>query len=321
MKTGRLLTWLGVAVCVLALGTAGYALYMNYTKRQELAGQLATTRATLEERQRALTKLEEQRQHLAQQYEDAQRKQTASEADVVRLTQERQHLNTQVTTLSKEHSEASKALKETDTKLATLREELASLDRAHQTLQEEKQALERAVMHRDAKSLTTAELEQVSKELASRDAAKEELVQQLADLSGDYERLAQDRQQLVQGIDAHPPEPGTTWASQLAAWATGLGSREETLASQYKEVGEGYLRIGDYARAAEAFEQSLQLREDPELHTHLAFLYSRFLHQGDLARQHTAQSPTLPSLQPGDASRAQHMPRSGWQLLRDWLTQ
>ncbi len=321
MKTGQLITWLGVAVCVLALGTAGYALYVNSTKRQELTAQLGKAEAALTTRQHALDEVEAQRQHLAQQFDDVQQRQKAADADVARLTQERQDLAAQVTTLTSEHSTQAQQLKQTDEQLARLREEMETLAHSRESLQAEKRALEQTMTARDRKALTRAETDQLSDALAQQAAQKQQLAQQLADLSGDYERLAQDRKQLVQGIDAHPPEPGSTWASQLAAWATGLGTREDTLASQYKDVGEGYLRIGDYARAAEAFEQSLKLREDPELHTQLAFLYSRFLHQGDLARQHTAQSPTLPSLQPGDASRAQHMPRSSWQLLRDWLTQ
>ena len=321
MKTGRLITWLGVAVCVLALGTAGYALYVNYAKRQELTAQLGKAEAALTKRQHALDEVEAQRQHLARQFDAVQQRQKAADADAAQLTQERQDLAAQVTTLTSEHSTQAQQLKQTDEQLARLREEMGTLARAHDTLQAQKRALELAALARDSKALTHAEIDQLSETLVTQEATHQQLAQQLADLSGDYERLAQDRQQLVQGIDAHPPEPGTTWASQLAAWATGLSTREETLASQYKEVGEGYLRIGDYARAAEAFEQSLKLREDPELHTRLAFLYSRFLHQGDLARQHTAQSPTLSSLQPGDASRAQHMPRSSWRLLRDWLTQ
>lgn len=303
------------------MGAAGYAVYLNYTKRQAMAKELAAAQTTLAERQRAFKLLQEQQLKLMQEDEETRRKQEASETQVTQLSQERERLNSQVALLAQEQRKGATSLKDAMDQVNWLHADVASMEQEHKRLQEEKHALETAVMRRDRQSLTTAEIEQISQTLAALDAERTRLAQHVEELSHAYEQLADDRRKLAEGMDTHPPEPGSTWASQLAVWATGLGKHEDVLAIRYKEVGQGYLAIHDYGRAADAFEKSLELHDDPALHTELALLYSRFLHNADLAGQHAAASPTIPSMRPGDSARAQRMPRSSWQLLRDWLTQ
>lgn len=315
-----------LAVClgligVLAAGTGGYLLYVNYTQRLALARRLDSAHTALAQRERNLTEMEIQRQRLAKDEEEARRKLTLADEAAARLGRDRERLNEQVLGLTAARQKDAAAYTNATARVASLEGHLASLTDEQHRLQAEKEALEQAMLRRDQRSLTAAEIEQVSQALTAQAHERARLEQHLAELSTSYEQLAQDRRQLQAGIDAHPPEPGSTWSSQLAAWSTTLRTHEDQMAARYKELGEGYLRIRDYARAAEAFETSLALRDDPALHSQLALLYSRFLHHADRAKRHTAQSREVPSIRPGDSARAQRLPRSGWSLLRDWLTQ
>ena len=94
-------------------------------------------------------------------------------------------------------------------------------------------------------------------------------------------------------------------------------------AQRYRRLGDAYLATYQYPNAADAYEQALTFRDDPDTHARLAFLYSRLLHNPEKAQRHTAaavaRDPTSTTL--GATAGAQGLPRKGWRLLWAWLTQ
>ena len=305
-------------VAGLALLGVGYWLYDQRARTQV---KLRQTEVTLTQKEASLVESEAVRERLHTELGDVQQAAETTRTQLQQTAQDHQRLNEQLGKLLGERLEHFSALQSTKAELADLQRELSLLESSYEAAALGKREAEQALMRRDAKALTRAELEQVMAHLEAQDAERAKLERELAALASDYHQLEEDRVQLAQVLTEHPPEGDQAYALQLADWATDLASQEDALAVRYTEVGEGYARLRDYPRAAKAFERALELQENPELHERLALLYSRYIHNGEAAQQHAAHSAHVPSPKPGDAAKAQQLPRSGWRHVWNWLTQ
>src|SRR3989338_4117690 len=301
-----------------ALRAAGYWLYDQRARTQARPREVE---ATLAQTEASLVESEAVRERLHTEVSSVQQAAEATSTQLAQATQDHQRLNAELGKLLEERREHVDTLQATKMELTDLKRELSLVQTTYETTAREKRRAEEALMRRDAKALTRAELEQVIAHLEAQDAERAKLERELAALSSDYHQLEEDRGQLAQVLTEHPPEGDQAYALQLADWATDLASQEDALAVRYTEVGEGYARLRDYPRAAKAFERALELQENPELHERLALLYSRYIHNGEAAQQHAAHSAHVPSPKPGDAAKAQQLHRSGWRHVWNWLTQ
>ena len=96
------------------------------------------------------------------------------------------------------------------------------------------------------------------------------------------------------------------------------GQEDQRLADFYRQLGYTYADVGQYPKAAQAFERSLDFRDDPSTHRTLVLLYDRALAQPALAKDHVIKAghaidlTTVPAQPSG-------LPRKTWPLLFEWL--
>ena len=173
----------------------------------------------------------------------------------------------------------------------------------------------------------------LSVDLSCMDIAPEWLTSMGDRVARAYEEIA--RANVLERVTVQAPQrntatrtarrPQSPLGAPASAPAPPTRTEQNQLAARSRRLGDAYLASYQYPKAAEAFERALTLREDPTLHAKLAFIYGRMLHDAEKAQLHaalassTGQDPTVTAL--GSVAQAQGLPRKGWQLLWNWLTQ
>ena len=313
MSSRSLAGALSVLALAAMLGGGGYLYWKLHLKQQDTAQRLEQTQASLAKTAQILAALKEEHQTLSSEYDTLKERWKTTDEQLQRITTESTELKTQVASLSTERAALQRQVDETKVEqnrlqgqLKTREQELASSKTARATL--ETQLSEVAV-----RAITPFELQQVASAIAEQQMEHTRLTDRLERLSRDYEQLASAAPAARQGeiVVGQPRSPAR--ASPDAARSARL----------YRDLGDAYLTTNRYAEAARMFEQSLTLHEDPEVHSRLAFLYSRLLHNPTEAARHAAMASDRDEVTAGlaAASRADGLPRKSTRLVWRWLTQ
>lgn len=314
----RLLGVLGFVAVFACMGVGGWYMWKLQERQRLTLSRLADTQASLSQNQQTMTLIEEERRTLAEAYETLRGRWSASDDELGRLKQAAGRMTKDLATVATERAGITKALDQSHQELGEIRAQVDALQSELVASELRKAELETQLQEAAITSLTPAEVEQLGLALAQSQDEQEALRTKLLELSRAYESVA-----------AGPVGTVAVGAPKAAIAATGEPSaRGEAIAAQaratrYRLLGEAYLASHRYPEAAEAFEQSLAHVDDPAVHTHLVFLYSRMLHNPDKAVFHRAKAPnrvdaTTESLR--TTAGANNLPRNPRKLLWEWLT-
>lgn len=299
---------LGTLLLGTTLGAGGWYLWKLNRRERATAQRLQETQQSLQETQKDLAATEEERRELLLAYDELQGRLAKADGELTQLKHTSAQATVQLSTLTSDRNTLMKQLDEAEQQTDRLHDEIERLEEEYAAVEAERASLAQQLEEAVSASLSPAEVEQLTQAVArSQDEAKR-LREQMATLSRAYEQLAQA-----------PPEPSRRSQSS----DTPSAAERQRTAARYRRLGDAYLAASQYPKAAEAYEQSLTIRDDPDTHTKLAFLYSRLLHNPTQAQRHLAHgraqdaSSTTLAVTPG----AQGLPRKSWRLLWSWLTQ
>ncbi len=308
---------------LLVMGGVGWLWWKGYGWSRDMRQRLVSTKVELAQRQNSLTLVEEERQKLSDAYEALKTRWTESDKELQTLTHTSKQMTTELATLSTERSDFAHRLEASSNEQRLLQEQIAALQQEVASTASDRTALQSQVHAAAIRSLSPNELQQLTDALAQQHSAEDQRKEQLAELSHAYEELA------TRSADSAPASTASSsyrarvdGADATRTLPTGLNSQQA--ARLYRNLGESYLATTQYPKSAEAFERSLQWEDNPAVHGKLAFLYSRFVHNREKAAYHAARAPAgrpLVVTALGSTAKEQGYPRSGWQLIWQWLTQ
>lgn len=311
----------GFLLVFAAMGVGGFFLWKLQERQRLTLRRLGETQAALEQHQQTMTLIKDERRTLADAYETLRTRWSSSDEELGRLKAAAGRMTKDLAEVSNDRTSMSKELLKSREELAGMRSQLDGLQSELLLTEMRKAELETQLKDAASSTLTPAEVEQLGLALARSQDEQDALRAKLLELSRAYESMAV------------APSPGLSDSGQAPrpaadALSGETSARDEAIAVQeratrYRLLGEAYLASHRYPEAAEAFEQSLAYVDDPDVHTHLVFLYSRILHNPEKAVFHRARAPsridaTTTSLQ--TTAGATNLPRNQRKLIWEWLT-
>jgi len=308
-------------VAALVVGGIGWLIWSLDVQQRQTSQHLRETEAALADKGQTLALLEEERRRLSDAYDGLKERWAKTDQELQQVTQEATQTSAELAARSREHTELQRNLEEARKKRDALQAHVQALEQNLTAAAAEQASLESQLQAAQSRALTPAEMEQVAQAIAKRQEEERLLRDRLAMLSEAYEQTVRQR--------SEPPQPSAAEASppvassSLQALAPPPRADPGQLAARFRKLGESYVAIEDYPKAAETFERSLVLRDDPAVHARLAFLYGRMLHDPQKAQLHASLArfhpPTAGTI--GAPASAHGLPRKGWRLVWDWLTQ
>lgn len=298
----RIAPLLGALLVMALFGVGGWYLWTLRRQGQAMAHRLATTHETLQSTQETLSRAEAERSELVLAYDELKGRLAKADTERAQLQQASTRMASQMATLTSDRTALTKQLDDVTQQAGRLDEQITTLEADYAAVEAEKAALEQQLEAASSAALPPAEVQRLTQAVESAQDEAARLREQMVVLSRAYEELVR------------PPIRS----------AVGSAADARRSAQRYRRLGDAYLAAYQYPKAANAYEQALALREAPDLHTRLAFLYSRLLHNPTQAQRHlAAASPTNDpsSTTLGVTPGAQGLPRTGWRLLWSWLTQ
>ena len=291
------------------IGMMGRAIHLLTQAQRQAAHALQDTQGSWAKSQDALRLSEDERTRLAHDFDALKEQWGKSEADLTQRSQELQERKTASEAFSAERAEAAKQLEASQQQRRELEQTLKQAQQQVEVERSGQRALTDQLDRAKSQALTREELEQLSHAVDAEHAEQQRLSDWVEELSRAYEQLAWDR----------PAEPALRDKVVSARKATPAGrtvrAYVDDQATLRRQMGDAYLAMGLYEKAAQCFEQSLQLQDDPQLHGVLAVLYERYLRDPVRAEAHALQRG-----QPNPPSEAVALPRKDWPLIRDWLS-
>jgi tetratricopeptide (TPR) repeat protein len=290
---------LGTLLLGTMLGAGGWYLWKLRRHAQATAHRLQETQQSLKHTQETLALTEEERSELLLAYDELKGRLAKADEELTQLKHTSTQTTVQLSTLTSDRNTLMKQLDEAEQQTGHLDEQIKTLEAEYAAVEAEKISLEQQLQEAASASLSPAEVQQLTQAAARSQGEAARLREQMVALSRAYE-------QIVQAPKPQPPAPSDVHRSAL----------------RYRQLGDAYLAAYQYPKAAEAYEQALTVKDDPDTHTRLAFLYSRLLHDPRKAQRHTAaasdRDPTSTTL--GVTAGAQGLPRKNWRLIWHWLT-
>lgn len=318
MRPSRVLRALfsGLLLCVVALG--GWVVWAQRQQHLQATQQLQRTQSALTEKDTLLTTLQDEQQRLAEAYDTLKARWAQGEAQVKQLTDTAAQRAKETEALSRTRSSLEQQLQETRAAQAQLQQQLQGLQRDVTAKAAETTSLTQHLKDLDRRAMTEAELEQLAALLEEGQQQQAFLKERILEISNAYEVLA--RREL--------PAPATPAKSAKAAKPPAPNARVSSVqqrkaADLQRQLGDIYVAAYQFDKAAQAFEQSLALHDDPNVHAQLAFIYNRFLHNEERANRHVALAlgvePATRALDP--MAHQQGLPRRDERLVWKWLIQ
>jgi len=315
------------AIGLLLVGAAGAAGWWVLTLRQQqadTAGRLQQTETSLQERDTALTVARDEHRKLSGDYDALKERWTQADAEVIRLTQRGEQLQSQLEALSAGRSGLERQVQEASERARGLEAKVSTLRREVTDAQAARLAMEADLRLAMAQSLTLAEAEQLA-EAHARHAQELERLHALLEEGADaYEELLTRSNELeTKVVLALQGKPGQHKPAGPDGTPSLTPATAAHLAKLHRRLGESYVAVYQYPKAAKAFEQSLTFQDDAVVHAKLAFMYTRLLPNADLAERHLAlAAPGYPAkITLDDTGRASDLPRNNWKLVWKWLTE
>lgn len=299
---------LGTLLLGVTVGAGGWYIWTLRQQQQATAQRLQQTQASLTTTQQTLAQTEEERRELVAAYDELKGRLAKADDDLAQLRQASARMTAELSTLTSDRTTLTKQLDDVTQQTERLDEQMLVLEEAYAAVEVEKAALEQQLEASAAASLSPVEVQQLMQAVARSQGEAQRLREQMATLSRAYEQLA--------GAARDSSRRSQPSAAPTAA-------EHQQSAARYRRLGDTYLAMYQYPKAAEAYEQALRFKDDPDTHTKLAFLYSRLLHNPEQAQRHLAAAPARDpsSTTLGVTPGAQGLPRKGWRLLWNWLTQ
>ena len=297
--------WLGIAglmAVLLLVAAGGWYLWTLRRQTRATSQRLQETQQSLRDTQTTLAATEDERRELLAAYDELKGRLTTADGELTQLRNASAKMTSELTALASDRTALTKQLDDVTEQTRHLQDAMTAIDVEYATVEAEKVSLQQQLQKAASDALAPEEVQQLTQTVGRVQGEADRLREQMVVLSRAYEQLAQ----------APSPSAGKP--------ATDDGR----LAQRYRRLGDVYLATYQYPRAAQAYERALTLKEAPDMHTRLAFLYSRLLHNPEKAQRHAAaaaayQDPASTTLNatPG----AQGLPRKSWQLLWSWLKQ
>lgn len=336
MMPRKLLFGLAIALAIVAAGAGGgYVIMQLRAQQAQTAARLQETQGSLQQQLESLKQLQGEHTTLTESYETLKSRWQSADEERARLERSSAQLLEQLAALHKEEEafqrQSEEAVKAKEGMTAQVAEMQQHLD-AQRVAQ---RALESELREAKKRTMTEDEANRLAQSLKREQARGEELREEMASLSRAYERLAQAHHRVMEveradaglaepepaaALPAAPPRPEEAFRDHPQPTA----ARENpNLAARYRQLAASYFGAYRYADAARLYERSLAYDNDPDAHTQLAMIYSRFLQDPERAAWHAARAgsrdPVRAGLKPLASQRG--MPRSDWRLLWRWLTE
>lgn len=302
----------GVLALVLllgALGGSGWAVWQLYRHDLQASRQLHESQRTLAQQQDHLKLLEQERRALADDFDALKARWVSADAKTQQLSDQSGRLTQQLTALEGTRATLRKELEETTAGRAKLQAQVQTLQDAIAQGTAERSVLEARLVELERRGLSRAELEELAQRWTAQQAVMRDVVQRLETLSRGSPTAAVSA--------AAPSQPATTQPVSTPA--------DARRAARLRRVGDAYFADHHYPKAADAYEQSLQCKDDPTTRAKLAFLYDRLLNDQAKAQPH-AEAAAASHLNPAlvalsNSPAGTKVPRAHWRLVWDWLTQ
>ena len=302
MKPRRIIQLLLTVLLVTALGAGGWSLWILRRQERATTQRFQETQQSLRSTQETLAATDEERRELLLAYDELQGRLAKADTELTQLKDASTRMTAQLASLTSDRTALTKQLDDVTEQTRRLQDAMTAVEAQSAAVEAEKAALEQQLQDAASAALSPEEVQQLTQTVTRAQGDAERLREQMVTLSRAYEQLAQPT----------APSAAVPAADDVRA------------ALRYRRLGDLYLATYQYPKAAQAYERALTLKESPDVHTQLAFLYSRLLHDPARAQRHVAasavyQDPTSTSL--GVTPGAQGLPRKGWRLLWSWLTQ
>ncbi len=311
----RLVQWIVAILGLAVIAGGGWFISTLQGQQQQLVQRLSASQSSLTKREETLTLLEDERGKLSKSYDALKARWEQCDHDVQQLAKNSEQLKNELASISSERSGMQQRLDEAKDQRSRLEAKLGDLKEAIGKKDTDRVALEAKFQKALRELPTREEMTTLTETLAQREEEQHRLRALLSDVSQAYERLTQqvhtEEQQAAQA-PALPMRPGMgriPVESQELAWL-------------YWSLGEEYLVNHQYPSAAEAFERSLAIEDDPTLHAKLAYIYGRLLHDVKKAQYHEALAPSVDPARAGlyHFAAAQGYPRKSSRLVWRWLS-
>ncbi len=325
-----------IGVALLAAAAAvGWGFVSLRERHRQTVARLQETQATLEDKKKTLTLVEEERQKLAGDYEALKTRSAQTDDELKQLQAVSTQTKAELAAVSTERSDLRRRLKDAEGQQTTLQSQLTQLRRQKEEEERRRMAAEAQLNAAIAEGLTKEQVEQLSQTVEKERREASELHARLEALSRAFEQLVLKHIDLQEatGQSAKPgaapiveAPPGEVFAQKTPpSGRSGKPQRQheaEQLAARYRHLGQWCMAAYQYPRAAQAFERSLTYQDSREIHATLAFLYSRLLPDEEKAAYHAALAPQGVSAQAAmDPTTQTHgLPRKDRSLLWHWLT-
>lgn len=327
---------IGLAVALVAASAGGGYLIMRLrAQAAQTSARLQETQGSLQRNRDALKQLEQEHGALSESFETLKTHWKEADEERARLQRSSAQLLEELATLHKKQEAFQRQAEEATQAKQAVTGQLATLQQHLDEQQVAQRRLEAEVHEAKAQALTPEEALQLSQAVQIERRRTAQLSEEMATLSRAYERVAQAHHQMLE-----TQRPGAPLASDSATDAVlppGPPRPEEmvrehprqeplrenpNLAARYRTLAASYAGAYQYAEAVRLYERSLAYEDDPGVHTQLAFIYGRVLHDSERAAWHGARAdardPVRAGLSPMASQRG--LPRSDWRLLWRWLT-
>lgn len=284
------------------LGAGGWYLWQLRRQGEATARHLQEAQRSLQETQDTLTATEQERRELLLAYDELKGRLTKADDGLAQLRNASAKMTSELIALISDRTALTNQLDDVTEHTDRLQDAMTAIEAEYAAVEAEKVSLQQQLRGVSSHALTPEETRQLTQTVTRVQGEADRLREQMAVLSRAYEQLAQ--------------APASSTQKPAAD--------DVRSAKRYRRLGDLYLATYQYPKAAQAYEHALTLKEAPDMHTRLAFLYSRLLHNPEKAQRHAAasaayQDPASTSL--GVTPGAQGLPRKGWRLLWSWLTQ
>ena len=310
----------GLAAVIVAAGVGGAGWWMWHWIQETKARQAALS-AQLSDAQAHLTQLHEEHQTLQATHEALERTQTEAEAELRRLNVTSSLLLTQLQAAAKDKEAATEQLAQVSHDYEQLTQERNALRGQFDALGRRKDDDAAKLKDLEAKlgALNEAqaaagqEREALSQKLNEDRLQTDQLAERISDVSLAYDRL-------LAAQAATPSGRKLLQNAQAADRPRSLSSTEKRRQARvHQDLGEAYWVMELYQKAAEELEQSLEYRNDPEVHGQLTMLYSHFLHDSVKASHHLSNAKGARILSSIPTERPYQLPRSSTRLVQEYL--
>ncbi len=216
-RSGRALLPVMAGLGLLVVGAGACVIWQLQTQRDRTIHQLQQARTAIAQDQEQLTMLETERTRLAEDYETIKTRWTQSEEQMRRMTDAADRMTAELSQLARERADLQRQFEEAKTNAGQLQHQVGELEQTSAALTKDKASLTSSVEELVGRAKAQRqEIDQMKASLEEQRAQALQLGDQLAQVSREYEQLAQTgpHAAVVPGVP-HPERPHIEWRLSL----------------------------------------------------------------------------------------------------------